>query len=85
MAVSADGPADGQKVAVEMKLEYPVVPDSSRTIIKAYNVLHPTEGISRPAMFVINKRGEIAWKYVGQDAGDRPPMAVVLRQLQAAK
>lgn len=85
MAFSADGPADGLKVAAEMNLAYPIVPDPSRTVIKAYNVLHPTEGISRPAMFVINKKGEIAWKFIGQDAADRPPMESVLKQLQAAK
>jgi peroxiredoxin len=85
IAISADSPGDGQKVASEMKLSYPILSDVYRNIIREYGVLHPTEGIARPSMFVVNKQGRIVWSYVGQDASDRPAIATVLQQLQAAK
>jgi peroxiredoxin len=85
IAISADSPADGQKVASEMKLSYPILSDVYRNIIRQYGVLHPTEGIARPSMFLVNKQGRIVWSYVGQDASDRPSMDSVLQQLQTAK
>jgi peroxiredoxin len=85
IAISADAPGDGQKVAVELKLTYPILSDVYRNFIKQYGVLHPTENIARPSMFVVDKQGRIAWKYVGTDASDRPPITTVLQQLAAVK
>jgi peroxiredoxin len=83
--VTADPIVDAQKAAVEMKLAYPILSDTSRTAITTWGVMHPTEGIARPSMFLVNKEGKIVWKYIGMDASDRPPMATVLKQLQSAK
>jgi peroxiredoxin len=85
IAISADPPADGQRVASEMKLTYPILSDIYKNFIKQYGVLHPQENIARPSMFVVNKAGQITWRYVGQDASDRPPMNIVLQQIAAAK
>ena len=85
IAVSADAPANGQKVATELHLTYPILSDVYRNFIKQYGVLHPTEGIARPSMFVVNKEGKITLKYVGTEASDRPPMDTVLQQLSSAK
>ncbi len=85
IAVSADPPAAGQKVAAEMKLEYPILPDPLRNIIRQYGVLHPTEGIARPSLFIINREGRIVWKYIGVDAADRPAMSILFQQLHALK
>ena len=85
IALSADPPADGQKVAAEKRLTYPILSDVYKNFIRQYGVLHPAEGIARPSMFVVNKEGKIVWKYVGVDASDRPPIAVILQQLASAK
>jgi peroxiredoxin len=85
IAVSADTPADGQKVAVELRLTYPILSDVYKNFIRQYGVLHPTEGIARPSMFVVNKEGKIVWKYVGMEASDRPPIDTVLQQISSAK
>ena len=83
--MSADAPADGQKVATELNLTYPILSDIYKNFIKQYGVLHPTEGIARPSMFIVNKEGKIVWKYVGSDASDRPPIETVLAQLANVK
>jgi peroxiredoxin len=85
IAVSADSPADGQKLATELNISFPILSDVYKNFIKQYGVLHPTEGIARPSMFVVNKEGKIVWKYVGTDAQDRPAMDIVLQQLAAVK
>ena len=83
--MSADTPADGQKVATELSLTYPILSDIYKNFIRQYGVLHPTEGIARPSMFIVNKEGKIVWSYVGAEANDRPPIDTVLQQLAAAK
>jgi len=85
IALSADSPADGQKVAGELNLTYPILSDVYKNYIRQYGVLHPTENIARPSMFVVNKDGKISWKYVGTEASDRPPIDTVLQQVAAAK
>jgi peroxiredoxin len=85
IAISADAPADGQKVASELNLTYPILSDVYKNYIRQYGVLHPTEGIARPSMFLVNKEGKIVWKYVGMEASDRPPMDTVLQQIAAVK
>ena len=85
IAISADSPADGQKLASELKLTYPILSDVYKNFIRQYGVLHPTEGIARPSMFIVDKQGRIAWKYVGLEASDRPPMDTILQQLAAVK
>jgi peroxiredoxin len=85
IALSADPPAAGQKVAAELNLTYPILSDVVKNFIRQYGVLHPTEGIARPSMFVVNKEGKVVWKYVGVDATDRPPIDIILQQLAAVK
>jgi peroxiredoxin len=85
IALSADPPAAGQKVAAELNLTYPILSDVVKNFIRQYGVLHPTEGIARPSMFIVNKEGRIVWKYVGVDATDRPAIDIVLQQLAAVK
>jgi len=85
IAISADSPADGQKLASDLNLTYPILSDVYKNYIRQYGVLHPTEGIARPSMFVVNKEGKITWKYVGTEANDRPPIDTVLQQLAAVK
>ena len=53
--------------------------------MRAYDVLHPQEGISRPAVFVIDREGIIRWQFVGMSAGERAPIGTVMAQLQAVQ
>ncbi len=83
MALSADIPAQAVITASELGLTYPILSDSARNFIRAYGVLHPQEGIARPALFIIDRGGMVRWNYVGQSAADRPPIATILEELQA--
>ena len=46
-------------------------------------MLHPQEGISRPAVFVIDREGTIRWQFVGMSASERASIDTVLAELKA--
>lgn len=60
----------------ELGITYPILSDTSRTVIEAYGVFHDKEAkgrpIARPAAFVIDGNGIISYRYVGEDQLDRP-------------
>ena len=72
-----------KQTVLELNLTYPVLSDSYRTYIRAYDVFNPQEGIARPSVFVIDKEGKIRWQYIGMTARDRPTMLAILQQLEA--
>jgi len=69
----------------QLGLTYPVLSDESRQYIRAYDVLHPQEGIARPSVFVVDRTGKIRWQHIGTAASDRPPTATILEQLKTIR
>ena len=65
VALSADTPELARMTVSELGITYPILSDSSRTHIRAYDVLHPQEGIARPSVFVLDRDGVIRWRHVG--------------------
>ena len=63
---------------------FPVLYTSqSEDIPESYSVydLH-NDGVAAPAVFIIDKNGNIAFKYIGKDIADRPDTAIILEELQ---
>ena len=85
VALSADTPEQARMTVSELGIAYPILSDSSRTYIRAYDVLHPQEGIARPSVFVLDRDGVVRWQHVGMNAADRPAIADVLGQLHALR
>ncbi len=83
VALSADTPELARMTVSELGITYPILSDSSRTYIRAYDVLHPQEGIARPSVFVLDRDGVVRWQHVGMNAADRPAIGDVLEQLRA--
>ena len=83
IALSADPQETARQTVRELNLTFPVLSDSSRVHIRAYDVLHPQEGVARPSAFIIDKEGKIRWQYIGMSAGDRPSMMTIFDQLEA--
>ena len=83
VALSADTPEQARLTVSELGITYSILSDSSRTHIRAYDVLHPQEGIARPSLFVLDRDGVVRWQYVGMSAADRPALGDVLEQLRA--
>ena len=55
----------------------------SQEVPSEYNVydLH-NDGVAAPSVFIIDKDGNIAYKYIGKDIADRPDTAILLAELQ---
>ena len=58
-----------------------MISDVEHRVITLFDVLHPKEGIARPATFIIDKRGVIRYRYIGKDFSDRPPVKGLLQVL----
>ncbi len=83
VALSADMPEQARMTVSALGITFPVLSDASRTHIRAYDVLHPEEGIARPSLFVLDRNGVVCWQYVGMNAADRPATGEVLEHLRA--
>ena len=57
----------------KLLLPFPLLSDPEGRVIKEWGVWTDTEGgLAKPSIFAIRKGGSIAWRYVGNDYGDRP-------------
>jgi peroxiredoxin len=52
---------------------FPLLSDETCAAVKAFGVHDIENEIAIPAVFVIGKDGNIAWKHVGGTMSDRPP------------
>ncbi len=81
IAISSDDEGDTKKTVQGSGLEFPVLADKGREVIKAYNVLDPgNDRIARPASYVLRKDGTIAWKSI-DGVAVRVPTAQILTEL----
>lgn len=62
-------------------MRYPIISDAGKRIVQLYGVLHPWEGVARPAIFIIDKRGVVRYVHVGRNFRDRPSLQQVMQAL----
>jgi peroxiredoxin len=86
VAVSVDSPEDARAVVESQGLEYPVLSDPDLVATDAFGLRHEDGGlegdIARPAVFVIDRDGRIAWRDVTDNWRVRVRPEVVLRELE---
>ena len=81
IAISSDNQAATKKSVDNRKLKFPVLSDSERETIEAYNVIDPNnKRIARPSGFVIKLDGTVAWKTLGTK-NHRVPTNQILTEL----
>ncbi len=81
MAVSTDDTLTVHKSLRELGVKFRLISDAKRRVINLFGVLHPEQGIARPATFIIDKRGLVRYLYIGKDYSDRPKMSLILQAL----
>ena len=81
-AVSVDDAPTARKMVGELGLEYPVLSDAGGGVARAWGVLDETNGIARPATFLIARGGAIAHKEVGHSPSDQPHGYALLEQIK---
>ena len=81
IAISSDDQAATKKSVQNRNLKFPVLSDSEKEAIEAYNIVDPNnKRIARPSGFVIKLDGTVAWKTLGT-TNHRVPTAQILTEL----
>jgi len=80
VAISADTQADSTEFIAEKKICVPLLSDPDLKVISAYGVAMEGEDIAVPATFIIDGKGGIRWRYVGENMTDRPEGEALLDQ-----
>jgi glutaredoxin-dependent peroxiredoxin len=87
--ISVDSPFALAEFKKQQNLSYPLLSDHKHEAIKAYDVVFPDlAGIGFVAaarsVFVVDKHGNVAWSWVGDNPGQEPPYAEVKKAVDAA-
>lgn len=82
LGLSLDDAIIQQRVAEELGGRFPLVLDPDAKVVKAFNVMHPQEKLSRPSLFLLGPNMEVLYRYVGQGIQDRPPFATLMDVLK---
>ncbi len=81
VAVSADNALEMNRTTRELGIRYLLISDPKKRIIQHFGVLHPREGIARPATIIIDKSGVVRYVHVGKYPSDRPSVQQVMQAL----
>ena len=81
VAISTDGNDEKNRTLSDLGVQFLIIPDEKRKIIRSFGVLHPEEGISRPAVFIIDKKGLVRFRKIGIDYTDRPTVKLLIQIL----
>ena len=84
LAVSNDQLSGAERAIDRLDLGFPVLFDPDARVIGQYGVYDTlNDGYATPSIFVIDKNGDVRWKYVGRHYNDRPTNAQIIAQLEA--
>jgi peroxiredoxin len=90
LAVSLDSHDESHLMAEEIskypgKLDYPLLSDAGHRVVDSYGIYNPAEekpGIPYPAVYLINKEGAVAYRFL-DESGRRATNEQVREQLKA--
>ena len=83
LAISTDNLSTAGRIVASTGVPFPILYDPAAEAVRefgVYDLLY--DGLATPSTFVVDKRGIIRWKYVGQGIYDRPAVSEVMEQLR---
>jgi peroxiredoxin len=84
LALAYMGLDRAQSIAQSVQPSYPILADSNHAVSDAYGVYNLLgDDLTTPAVFIVDRTGQIVWSYISQDANDRPTSDVILSHLPA--
>ena len=84
LAVSNDQLTGAERAIDHLDLGFPALFDPEAVVIERFDVYDTlNDGYATPSVFVIDKKGDIRWEYVGRHYNDRPTNQQVIAQLEA--
>ena len=83
IAISADPPTLVDSTQHSLQITYLLLSDQDTETIAAYNVIDPSNTvIARPATYIIDQKGRIAWSSLDIRFGDRTGTEQILTELK---
>ena len=83
IAISADPLTVVSSTQQALQITYLLLADEEQQAIAAYNVVDPSETeVARPATYIIDEAGRVAWKYLDAKAGSRLGPEQIVTQLK---
>src|SRR3712207_4584516 len=70
--ISVDPPGNNARMVGELLLPFPLLSDPRGELIKRYGLWDEEEGVAAPSILVVDRSGEIRYRYSGSDFADRP-------------
>jgi peroxiredoxin len=80
-AISVDSVERNRALADELGLDFPILADPDRAVIRAYGVDDPENRIAWPAIFVIGRDGTIVDRDLAVDYRVRPQVAAIIEAI----
>ncbi|MCH8298371.1 MAG: peroxiredoxin family protein [Chloroflexi bacterium] len=84
LAVSTDELSGAERAIEYLDLGFPILFDPEAEVVQrygVYNLLH--DRLATPSIFIIDKSGNVRWKYIGRSYNDRPSNQKIIAQLEA--
>ncbi len=82
--MSNDQLSGAERAIDHLDLGFPVLFDPEAGVIESYGVYDTlNDGYATPSVFVIDKSGNVRWKYIGRHYNDRPTNEEIITQLEA--
>ena len=82
IAISADPLAVVSSTQEKLQITYLLLADEHTKTIADYNVVDPSEiEVARPAAYIIDENGRVAWKYLDASGGKRIGPDPIVTQL----
>ena len=86
LAISADSPENSRQLVESAGLEFSILSDLEGKAMDAYGLRHEGasikgDDIARPAVFIIDREGQIAWRVLTDNWRVRVRPEAILKQL----
>lgn len=88
IGISVDSPYVNQKFAEACNASFPIASDFNREASRAFGVLRPVlgiglENVSERAAFVLDRDGQVAYAWVGENPGVMPDFGEIRAAVEA--
>jgi len=83
VAISVDSPETSEHLALGEKLSFPLVSDPGHRLIEGYGVFDGETEIAWPSIFIVDRKGQVAWRWLATDFEQRITTTEVLQMIDA--
>lgn len=83
IAISGDTPAGVARTQDDLGIAFTLLSDANLQTITDYNIVDQIyANIGRPATYIVDENGKIAWKHLGERFGHRTTSSEIIAGLQ---